>query len=152
MEEIGNILIEGTAKNPHVDFNPRVGELILSGRSIPENAARVYEPLLLWINQYVKSPRKTTNLRLNLEYYNTPTAIWLAKIVKTLSQINVEDYVLTIHIYIDIEDYDDMEADELKEIIGSLVDNIGEVKVSISMKTYGIDPGGKIIKESTILF
>ena len=73
-----NILIEGNRRNPHIDFNRYTGELILSGKSIPENAAKVYEPLLLWIEEYIQSPRPTTNLRLNLEYFNTATSIWLA--------------------------------------------------------------------------
>jgi len=150
MDEFQNIFIEGGLKTPHIDFNMHSGELILSGKSIPENAAKVYEPLSLWVSEYIKSPQQTTNLRLNFEYFNSATAIWLAKIVKQLSRISAKDFVLLIHVYLDLEDYYGMDTEELKDIIGSLVDNIGEAKVSIGIKTYGVDENGKTVKESTI--
>jgi len=152
MEEITRVYLEGSGKSPHVDFNHLTGELILSGRSIPENAARVYEPLFEWVTNYAKSPRQTTNLRINLEYYNTPTAIWLAKIIRALSAIKQHDSVLIIHVYFEIEDFEEMELEDIKDIVTSLIDSFGEVDVSIGMKMYGIDSVGKIIKESTILF
>ncbi len=150
MSQIKNIFIEKTAKTPQVDFNQLTGELILFGKSIPENAAKIYEPLLAWINDYIKSPRHTTNFRLNLEYFNTSSSIWLAKMVNALSKISEEDYVLFIHLYLDIEDFESMDMEELKNIVGPLIDNISEVKISIGIKTYGTDVNGKIIKESTI--
>ena len=150
MNKIKNIFIERTAKTPQIDFNHLTGELILFGKSIPENAAKVYEPLLDWINDYIKSPRHTTNLRLNLEYFNTSSSIWFAKMVNTLSKISEDDCVLFIHLYFDIEDFESMDMEELKNIVGQLVDNISEGKISIGVKTYGTDVNGKIVKESTI--
>jgi hypothetical protein len=150
MNNIKNIYIERTKKTPQIDFNQLTGELILFGRSIPENAAKVYEPLLAWIDEYIKSPRRTTNLRLNLEYFNTSSSIWLAKMVNALSKISEDDYVLFIHLYFDIEDFESMDTEELKDIVGKLVENISEGKLSIGLKTYGIDADGKIVKESTI--
>jgi len=150
MNKIRNIFIERTAKTPQIDFDQLTGDLILFGKSIPENAAKVYEPLLAWINDYIKSPRHTTNLRLNLEYFNTSSSIWLAKMVNALSKISEDDYVLFIHLYFDIEDFESMDMEELKDIVGQLVDNIGEGKISIGLKTYGTDVNGKIVKESTI--
>ena len=151
MAEIKNILIEGTSKSPGIDFNRFNGELILSGKSIPENAAKIYEPLLEWVTNYVVDPKPTTNLRLNLEYFNTATAIWLGKIVKELCKIKKKEHSLYIHLYFDVEDFDDMDVDDLKDVLGSLLDNIGDVKVSIAVKTYGIDENGKVVKSSTIL-
>ncbi len=150
MAELKNILIEGTVKTPQIDFNQLTGELILSGKSIPENVAKVYDPVLAWIREYVKSPRKTTNFRLNLEYFNTASSIWLAKIIKTLSSINKPDYVLLIHLYIDIEDTDTLDLDDIKDIMGSLIDNIGEPLVSVGIKIYGLDENGRTVKESQI--
>jgi len=152
MNEIKNILIEGTAKTPQIDFNQLSGEMVLSGKSIPENAAKLYEPLLSWINDYIKSPRHTTNLRLNLEYYNSASSLWLAKMIKALSKINEDDCVLFIHIYFDIEDFDDMDMEEVKQFVGPLVDFIDNTTISIGVKAYGTDDNGTIVKESMILF
>lgn len=150
MAETKNLLIEGTTKTPQIDLNQFTGELILAGRSIPENVAKVYDPVLAWIGEYIKSPHKTTNLRLNLEYFNTASSIWLAKIIKTLSTINKPDYILFIHLYIDIEDTDTLDQDDIKGIMGSLIDNISEPSLSVGIRIYGLDENGKIVRESQI--
>lgn len=152
MEEITRLELAGSGVSPHVDFNQHTGELILSGRSIPENATKVYEPLLKWISGYIKSPRQTTNLRINLEYYNTPTAIWLAKIIRALSGINLIEAVLIIHVYFKNDEFEDMELEDIKDIVTSLIDSLGELHVSIGMKIYSIDSAGKAVRESIILF
>lgn len=152
MNEIKNIFIEGTLKTPQIDFSQHTGELILSGRSIPENAAKIYDPLLLWANEYIKSPCNITNLRLNLEYLNTSTTIWLAKLIRSLGQIKKEDCILVIHIYLDDEEPVDMNTDEIRDIVGSLFDSIGEIQISIALKIYAVDSNGKILKEATVLF
>jgi len=152
MNDTQSLLIERTAKTPQIDFNQLSGEMILSGVSIPENAARIYEPLLGWINDYVKSPRRTTNFRLKLEYYNSSSSLWFAKMIKALSEINEDGYVLFIHIYFDIDDFNDMDMEEIKRTLGSLMNIVGDTSVSIGVKAYGTDENHKIVKESTILF
>jgi hypothetical protein len=150
MAEIKNLLVEGTFKTPQIDFNHLTGELILTGKSIPENVAKVYDPLLEWVGEYIKSPCKTTNLRLNLEYFNTASSIWLAKMIKILGTISKPECVLLIHLYVDNEDTDTMDEDEIKGIMGSLIDNIGEPALSVGIKIYGLDEVGKIVRESQI--
>lgn len=148
MKELKNLFIEQTEKTPLVDFNYLTGELILSGKSIPINAPRIFEPILEWINEYVRSPKQTTNLRLNLEYFNTASSIWLAKIVKSLSGINKSDSVLILHIYFPIEDFDDI--DDIKDDLSPVIDVISGATVSVGLKIYGTDESGKILKESMI--
>lgn len=146
-----NILIEGSRKTPKIDFNFRTGEMILTGVSLPENAAKIYEPLLEWIGEYIKSPQLVTNFRLNLEYYNSATTLWLAKIIKALSRIKGDGYLLFIHMYMNIEDFDELEADEVKDLMASLMNIVDDPTVSIGIKVYGTDESRKVIKESTIL-
>jgi SiaC family regulatory phosphoprotein len=151
MKGMGNYYIEGTSKSPQIDFNPLAGELILTGRSIPENAAKVYEPLLSMITDYVRSPRQVTNFRLNLEYFNSASLLWFAKIIRTLGSIKQENSLLLIHIYFDIEDFESMDTEEIKDIVSSLVDNIGNTRVSTGIKIYGTDSNHLVVKETTIL-
>jgi hypothetical protein len=151
MTEKGSYFAEGSLKSPQIDFSQLSGELILSGRSIPENAAKVYNPLLTVVGEYVKSPREVTNFRLNLDYFNSASLLWFAKIAKTFGSIEKEDALLLIHIYFDMEDYESMDFDEIKDIVCSMIDNIGKVKVSIGVKVYGVGENNKILKEATIL-
>jgi len=151
MKELRNILIEPTIKTPQVDFNQFTGELILSGKSIPENASEIYEPIYIWINEYVKIARPTTNLRLNLEYFNTASSIWLAKIVKSLSRIEIPEAVLFIHLYFGIEEFANMDIEDIKDTLSHVVDIINNSTISIGIKIYGTDNKGAIIKESMVL-
>jgi hypothetical protein len=150
MAELNYLHIDGTFKTPNVDFNHLTGELILTGKSIPENVAKIYEPIIEWAGEYIKSPHKTTNLRLNLEYFNTASTIWLAKLMKILSTINKPEHLLLIHLYVDAEDTDTLDEDEIKGIMGSLIDNIGVPSLSVGIRIYGVDEDGKILKESQI--
>jgi hypothetical protein len=70
--------------------------------------------------------------------------------VNALSKISEDEFIFFIHLYFDIEDFESMDMEELKNIVGLLADNIGEGKVSIGIKTYGTDINGRIIKESSI--
>jgi len=149
--ELKNLFIEPSVKTPQIDFNHLTGELILSGRSIPENAAVLYEDLLKWVKLYAKNPRRTTNLRLNLEYFNTASSIWIAKIVKSLCAIEDSEYTLMIHLYFHIEEYDNMETEDLKDALSPIIDMIGNPTVSLGIKIYGTGDNSEILKESIVL-
>jgi hypothetical protein len=152
-KELKNLYIEQSPKTPQVDLNQFNGELILSGRSIPENASRVYEPVFDWVTEYINKPRPNTNLRLNLEYFNTASSIWLVKVLRTLAQINDPDHVLIVHLYLSIEDYDDIEEfEDLKEIFGPISGLFHENGPSMGIKIYGTDEKGKVLKEKLIFF
>jgi hypothetical protein len=151
MNELEGLYVEGTNKTPKIEFTHLIGELVLEGRSIPENTAKVYEPLVAWITEYVKSPCHTTNLHLKLEYFNSSSLIWIIKIIMSLCNIEMPGAILYVHLYFEIEDYDDGITDEVQSIIEVLSDKIHNVKFNVAVKTHGIDSRGKIIKESTIL-
>lgn len=150
--ELKNILIEPTHKTPQIDLNHLTGELIFSGRSIPENAAGLYSTVLDWVTEYVKKPKEITNLRFNLDYFNTTSSIWLAKIFRTLCSINDTENTLFIHLYFDIDEYDtlSMEVDDLRDAIGPVFDMIGTPNLNLGIKIYGRNNKGEVIKESIV--
>ena len=150
--DLKNLYIEPTAKAPHIDFNCLSGELLLSGKSIPENAALVYENILNWVNEYILDPRPVTNLRINFEYFNTASSIWIAKIVRSLCSIKNNEFTIIMHIYFSIEDFDSMDSDDLKDELHPLMHLVGVPEVSLAIKIYGIDDEGEVIKESMVLF
>ena len=151
MGEFNNLLIEHTPRTPQVDLNQLNGELILSGKSIPENAAKVYEPVLNWVSSYILNARPTTNLRLNLEFFNTSSSIWLVKILKILTQIKNPDYVLIIHIYLPLEDFEDFEkSGDIEEAFAPMTDIFNDAIPSIGIKIYGTEDDGKVIREKLV--
>ena len=149
--DLKNIYIEATAKTPHIDMNPLTGEFIFSGKSIPENPAKIYESLLTWMQEYVKNPRQTTNLRLNIEYFNTASVIWLAKIIKALCSMEESENTLFIHLYFDIEEFDSMETDDVKETLSPVLDMVGTPSINLGIKLYGTGENGEVLKETMVL-
>lgn len=153
MKDFKSFIIEQTPKTPQIELNKLTGDLIFSGRSIPENAAKLYEPVLNWVSEYIMSPKPTTNIRINLEYYNSASSIWLAKIFKALTQISNPDYVLIIHLFLQIDDYDEMdEFDDIKDIFFPIGDIFHNAVVSIGLKLYGIDEKGETVKNTSVFF
>jgi hypothetical protein len=151
MNELKTIFIDQTEKTPQIDFNFLTGELILSGKSIPENATAIYEPAYNWVTNYIKNPRQTTNLRLNLEYFNTASSIWLVNIVKCLSKIEVPESVLLVHLYFNIEEFDNMDVEDVKDALSYVVDIVNPSTISVGIKLYGTDEKGRALKESMVL-
>lgn len=151
MKDFQSIIIEGTAKTPHVELNHLTGDFIFSGRSIPENAAKVYEPILNWVTEYILDARPTTNLRLSLDYYNTASSLWLAKILKVLVRINEPDYVLVIHIYLPLDEFDEMkEFEDIKDVFFPIADIFQLAIPSICIKLYGTDDENVVVKDKMV--
>ncbi|HUX57921.1 MAG TPA: SiaC family regulatory phosphoprotein [Bacteroidales bacterium] len=148
---MNELIIEQTPKTPQIDLNQLTGDLIFSGKSIPENAAKVYEPVLNWVTEYILNASLTTNFRLNLEYYNTASSIWLTKILKVLIRINEPDYTLIVHLYLPIADYDEMDDfDDIKDAFIPISNIEYGAIPCIGIKLYGTDDNGEIIKETLV--
>jgi len=153
MEELKNLVIEKTAKTPRIELVHGSGEISFSGKSLPENATRIYEPVLNWVNEYIVMPRPVTNLRLNMEYYNTSSMLWISKIIKSLSRINNPDYRLMVHIYIPLEEYDDLrDSEDMRESFNPLTDILQNSIPEVSMKLYATDEASKVIRDAVVLF
>jgi hypothetical protein len=149
--ELKRLHIGPTSKTPEIDFDNLTGELVLTGRSIPENAAKVYENVLNWVKVYKNHPQKTTNLRINLEYFNTSSTLWLAKIVQLLSTIKNNTCTLMIHLFFSIDEFDTMQADDLEDQLHPIIHLIDNTDISVGIKIYGTSDDGKIIRESMVL-
>jgi len=141
------LIIEHTTKTPLIDLNRVTGDLLFSGRSIPENATKVFEPVLKWVTDYVLEANPTTNLRLDLEYFNTASSIYLAKMLKILCRINVPEYVLIIHLYFPVEEFNEMnEFEDIYDAFSPITDIFNDAITSIGLKLYAKDTRGEIIK------
>jgi hypothetical protein len=151
MKDFQSLIIEETAKTPQIDLNPITGDFIFSGRSTPENAAKVYEPILNWVTEYINQARPTTNLRLNMDYFNTSSTLWLSNILKVLVRINEPDYVLMIHLYLPLEEFDEMkEFDDIKDAF-SPIENIFQYAIpSIGIKLYGTNDTEQVVKDKMV--
>ena len=153
MEKLTDLIIEKTPKTPQIELKYNSGELSLTGRSLPENASRIYEPVLNWVNNYVIQPQPVTNLRLNVEYFNTSSLLWISKIVRTLTRINNPDYRFIVHIYIPLEEYDDMQlSSDVRESFNPITDILQDSIPEVSLKLYATDDTSRVIRDALVLF
>lgn len=109
---MNNILLDGSAKTPTVHFDGSTGQLELRGRSIPENSIEFYRPLIDWIDQYARNPQQHTQLRVQLEYFNTSSSKCILDLFKKLEAVrNSGNEVLVLWHY-EADDEDMLEAGE----------------------------------------
>jgi hypothetical protein len=141
------LIIEQTPKTPQIELNQLTGELLFYGRSIPENATKLYEPVLNWATEYVSKACPTTNLRLDLEYFNTASSIYLAKMLRILTRIKAPEYVLIIHLYFPVEEFNAMNAfEDIYDAFSPVTDIFHDAKAIIGIKLYAKTVGGEIVK------
>ncbi len=144
--------IKGSKNTPEINLNPESGLFLLKGKSTPENATRIYEPVVKWMADYIECAAEETNLHLNLEYFNTASTIWIAKMIKVLSQIDDRQKLFLIHMYFDIDDFEEMDDDDIKEAIIPATNAFAKTKVSIGVKMYGSNSDGIILNKKMIFF
>ena len=116
---------EGSAKTPEVEFNAS-GELLLKGRSIPENSIEFYKPLIEWIDSYSESPNSSTVLNVQLEYFNTSSSKCILDVFKKLESVTGSE--VSVKWYYEEDDEDMLEAGEDYEAIIDLPFEMIEVE------------------------
>lgn len=79
---IAPLFIKGTSKSPEIDFNPSL--LLVSGRSILEDPIEFYQPIIAWIEDYIKQPEALTRVIFRLEYINSGSNRLIYNILKLL--------------------------------------------------------------------
>lgn len=109
---IENILREGSAKTPAVNFDSASGKLELKGRSIPENSVEFYKPLNDWIDTYGTNPCKKTIVDIKLEYFNTSSSKCILDLFKKLEKISTKGTEVEVNWYFEQDDEDMEEAGE----------------------------------------
>jgi len=106
------ILIEGTTKTPAITFDSVKGFLEIKGRSIPENSFEFYKPLVDWLEKYADKPQTSTNVNIQLEYFNTSSSKCILDVFKKLEAIKKGGSNVLINWYYEEDDEDMLEAGE----------------------------------------
>ncbi|MBX2983618.1 MAG: DUF1987 domain-containing protein [Flavobacteriales bacterium] len=115
-----NILLDGSPKTPTVHFDSETGVLELRGRSIPENSIEFYKPLIDWIDQYARNPKPQTQLRVQLEYFNTSSSKCILDLFKKLENVRSSGNEVQVLWHYETDDEDMLEAGEDYQAIISL--------------------------------
>lgn len=103
-----DLVINGEAKTPTINFKFINGELLISGRSIPENSVEFYEPVIAWLDEYKSSDGTALSIDIKLEYFNTSSSKCILDLFKKLEELREAQKEIAIKWYYE-EDDEDME-------------------------------------------
>ena len=115
--------IEGADDTPKIIFDKSNGIFEISGRSLPEDSAEFYRPVLEWLRNYAKEANSKTDFVVKLEYFNTSSSKLILDVLSTLEDISGATVQWYHH-----EDDEDMEeaGQEFSEL----------VEIPFEFKTY----------------
>lgn len=115
--------LEGAEDTPKIILDKSNGIFEISGRSLPEDSAEFYRPILEWIAKYSSSPNPKTSFVFKLEYFNTASSKLILDILSKLEDIPG----MSIMWYYNEDDEDMQEAgEEFSEL----------VEIPFEFKTY----------------
>jgi len=95
---------------PYICADPIKGQIEIKGRSIPENSIEFYRPLVEWLEQYSGQEMKTTQVKIQLEYFNTSSSKCVLDIFKRLEVMYRKGWNIEIYWYYDEDDEDMYES------------------------------------------
>ena len=120
-----SLSIKGTQETPEVEFDPAIGKLSVSGKSIPEDASSFYKPIRDWIAEYCQAPASKTEMDIKMMYFNSSSAIQLVNLLIALEEIgDSESDNVQVNWYF-------KENDELSLMKGEEMQELLEVKVNL---------------------
>ena len=73
------------------------GYIKISGRSIHENPEKFFDPLVQWVEDYVKDAADVTTVDITLEYFNSSSAKYILTMLQILSLLVKEGKQLRIN-------------------------------------------------------
>lgn len=112
------LVIEKTDTTPEVNFDPAAATFKITGRSIPLNPKRFYEPVLEWIAGYVASPNDQTVIEVYMDYFNTASTFLITDIIRQFKK-GLEGKNFKVIWYHDKGDDDVMEiAGNMESVVG----------------------------------
>lgn len=79
--------IKGTDDTPTIIFDKDKGQFEISGRSLPEDAAGFFKPVLEWLDAYKGQANPATALAIKLEYFNTASSKLILDILMKVESI-----------------------------------------------------------------
>ncbi len=115
---MNTIKLCGTDDTPNVTLDIENNIFEISGRSMPEDVAAFYQPILDWIDTNLKKYDSKFILVFKMNYFNTASSKLLLDILIRLEKMYADGKDVSVHWYYDENDEDMMEAgEEYAEIV-----------------------------------
>ena len=106
------IKIAGTEDTPTVILDSENEIMEISGRSLPEDVASFYDPILNWLDEYAQNANDKTVFNFKLVYFNTASSKLLLDILMKLEEMYEAGKDVTVVWHYPEDDEDMQEAGE----------------------------------------
>lgn len=106
------IKIKGSDDTPNVILDKDNEIFEISGRSLPEDVAAFYEPILEWLDGYAEDPVAKTVFNFKLEYFNTASSKLLLDVLLKLEDMYDDGKEILVRWHFPDDDEDMEEAGE----------------------------------------
>lgn len=106
---MNRLLINSQIDTPLVNFNFNTGVLEISGKSLPEDVNKFYNPIEQWLIDYFKSPKDLTTLNLKFFYLNSSSSKKILEIIKICIDEKPIEKQLVINWYYKKDDDEQLE-------------------------------------------
>ena len=93
------LILYGAKDTPSVYFDQAANIFEITGISLRANVLDFYNPVLEWLDNYVKNPNEDTVLTIRLEYLNTSSAKVINILFHKLEQIIKAGKKVRVHWY-----------------------------------------------------
>jgi len=110
MNKIPPLIIDKSTKTPQVIFDPANNFFEISGRSLPENVVKTYEPVLQWIDQNVGKLKNGVVFNFRVDYLNSASAKMVSLILTKLEEFYKSGIGIEIKWYYNLDD-DDIQSE-----------------------------------------
>jgi len=107
-----NLLIEATEITPRVFFNVNEGQYTITGKSLPDNGEKFYQPILDWLENTSNSTAAQIKLHISLEQMNISSSKMILFILYKLKNLKETGKIVSVSWYHAEEDNDMREVGE----------------------------------------
>ncbi|MDF1574105.1 MAG: DUF1987 domain-containing protein [Bacteroidales bacterium] len=108
-----NISIEPTKKSLEVECS--TGYFKLSGNSILSDPRKFFQPIVEWVEDYIKNPVDKTTVDLKLEYVDTASVQSVFDIMRMFKPLQDLDKEVSVNFYFEFDDPELLELGEIME-------------------------------------
>ena len=103
------------------------GNMKIRGRSIHENVAEFYQPVIDWAEEYIISPPDVTCIDIQLEYFNSASAKFIIQLLQKFKKVLFYDKKYIINWFYEEGDEDILERGEYFSSVLGITFNFIEI-------------------------
>ncbi len=124
-----NLFIEAGDYSPHVDFNTSTNHFSIVGDSFGEDTFTFFEPIIKWLQNYLKENTRPLNLRIELNYLNSSSFKRFNELLSLL-----ENYHRTTQIPVKVVWVANPDDDDVVDYGEDIKDYFDELPIDIELK------------------